>query len=108
MAKIDITDATFKTEVLDEKTMPVLVDFWATWCYPCKAQAPIIEEIATEMSGKIKIAEMDVDANPLTPQSFSIMSIPTLVIFKDGKPVWQGVGLHQKIALVTELKKYIG
>lgn len=107
MSKVVLSDVTFKKEVVEEKTMPVLVDFWATWCYPCKAQAPIIDELATELDGKVKIGKMDVDENPLTPQQFTIMSIPTLVIFKDGKPVWQGVGLHQKNALVTELKKYI-
>lgn len=108
MAHVNITDATFQSEVLDEKSMPVLVDFWATWCTPCKVQAPIIEEISNELTGKVKIAEMDVDENPVTPQGFNIMSIPTLVIFKDGKPVWQGVGLHQKKTLMDELQKHIG
>ncbi len=108
MAKVILSDASFAKEVIEEKSMPVLVDFWATWCYPCKAQAPIIEEIAAELDGQVKIGKMDVDENPLTPQSLNIMSIPTLVIFKDGKPVWQGVGLHQKMALVSELNKYVG
>lgn len=107
MAKVIISDATFQPEVTNEKRMPVLVDFWATWCTPCKIQGPIINEIASDLDGKIKIAEMDVDENPLTPQQFNIMSIPTLVIFKNGKPVWQGVGLHQKKALTDELLKHL-
>lgn len=106
MAKVILSDGTFEQEVVNEKSMPVLVDFWATWCGPCKMQAPIIEELANELEGKAKITKMDVDENPVTPQGFNIMSIPTLVIFKDGKPVWQGVGLHSKSALLAELQKH--
>jgi len=73
---VTVTDTTFKEEVLDSE-LPVLVDFWASWCTPCKMIAPIVEEFATQYDGKVKVAKVDVDANPITPGMFGIMSIPT-------------------------------
>jgi len=108
MAKLEFTDSTFQAEVLNEKTMPVLVDFWAEWCGPCKVQRPIIEEIATEMAGQVKIGELEVDMNPQTQGQYGIMSIPTLLIFKNGQPVEQMVGVQSKDKIVAALKKAIG
>ena len=95
-----VDDATFKQMVLDSKK-PVLVDFWATWCKPCLAVAPIVEELANEYDTKVTFLKMDIDHSPKTPASFGIMSIPTLLIFKNGKPVSHLVGLRRK----EELKK---
>lgn len=103
MPELKLTDQNFKQEVLQEKEKPVLVDFWATWCGPCKMQTPIIEELAKELDGKAKIGAMEVDENPQTPMQYGILSIPTLILFKAGKVVWQGVGLHRK----EDLKKAI-
>jgi thioredoxin 1 len=105
MAELKLTDANFKSEVLDEASKPVLVDFWATWCGPCKVQGPIIEEVAKEVGARAKVCSMEVDENPVTPQEYAVMSIPTLVIFKNGKPVWRVAGLQQKGAIMEELKK---
>jgi thioredoxin 1 len=105
MSGIEFTDKNFKQNVLEERKLPVLVDFWATWCGPCKVQGPIIEEVAKEMAGKAIIGSLDVDQNPTTSQSYGIMSIPTLIIFKGGKEVWRVSGLQQKQAILTELKK---
>lgn len=107
MAHIIVNDQNFQSEVIGETAKPVLVDFWATWCYPCKAQEPIIEELANEMGASVKVAKVEVDESPTTSMQFNILSIPTLMIFKNGQPVWQGVGVHQKSALVEELKKHV-
>lgn len=106
MASTILTDASFDQEVLKAE-LPVLVDFWAVWCYPCKAQAPIIEELSSELAGKIKFAKMEVDDNPTTPAKYNVLSIPTLIVFKGGEIVWQGVGVHQKQILLDELKQHI-
>ena len=106
MAHIDANDQSFKSEVLDVKETPVLVDFWATWCYPCRVQGPIIEEVAAEAGDKMKVVKVDVDMSPAVAMQYNILSIPTLAIFKNGQMVWQGVGVHQKAALVEELKKH--
>ena len=105
MADITLTDQNFQKEVLDEASKPVLVDFWATWCGPCKVQGPIVEEVAKVVGDKAKVGKLDVDANPDTAQSYAVMSIPTLVIFKGGKPVWRISGLQTKQAIMEELKK---
>ncbi len=105
MSGIEFTDANFKAEVLDETSKPVLVDFWATWCGPCKVQSPIIEEIAKEVGTTAKVGAMDVDAHVTTSQEYGIMSIPTLIIFKNGKPLWRVAGLQTKQAILAELKK---
>ncbi len=91
-----LTDASFKAEVLDSNE-PVLVDFFAEWCGPCKAMAPALDQVATDMKGKIKIAKIDVDANPEATQTYGIQAMPTLLIFKGGKIVARKMGaLTQK------------
>jgi thioredoxin 1 len=99
---IAVTDDTFKQEVLDSET-PVLVDFWADWCAPCKMIAPIVEQLATEYDGKVKVTKMDVDSNPRTPMSYGIRGIPTLIVFSGGRPVGQIVGAVPKAALKKKL-----
>lgn len=103
MVKI-VTDANFEAET---KNGVVLVDFWATWCGPCRMQSPIIDELDGEIGDKVTFAKMDVDANPQTPQKFGIMGIPTLIIKKDGAVVEKLVGFHQKEMLEEVLDKYI-
>jgi thioredoxin 1 len=88
---VNTTDATFQTDVLDS-TVPVLVDFWATWCGPCKAIAPHVASVAEEYSGKAKVVKMDIDSNPQIPSKYGIRSIPTLLVFKGGEVVDQLVG----------------
>ena len=97
-----ISDDNFEAEVLQDST-PVLVDFWAQWCGPCKAIAPVLEEIAGEYNGKVKIAKMDVDANPDTPAKFGVRGIPTLMLFKNGAMVQTKVGALSKSQLVAFL-----
>jgi thioredoxin 1 len=97
-----ITDATFKQEVL-ESSLPVVVDFWAEWCGPCRMIAPALEEIATELKGKVKIVKLNIDENPTVPSTLGIRSIPTLIVFKDGKAAAQKVGAAPK----GELSKWI-
>ena len=104
---VTVTDASFSDDVLTS-SKPVLVDFWATWCGPCKMVAPVLEEIATEHADKLTIAKVDVDANPGISRDYQIMSIPTLILFKDGKPVKQIVGAKPKAALLKDLSDVIG
>lgn len=106
MAEVNANDSNFEQEVLKEEK-PVLVDFWAVWCYPCKAQAPIVEALAEEMKDQIKVVKVEVDDSPATAAKYNILSIPTLALFKKGEIVWQGVGLHQKPALMEELNKHL-
>jgi thioredoxin len=87
----DVTDGDFESQVL-KSDVPVLVDFWATWCPPCRMIAPIVEEIHGELGDKVKVLKMDTDENPSTSMLFGIMSIPTVIIFKDGKPAERTVG----------------
>lgn len=104
MSEVDFSDANFQSEALDEKDMPVLVDFWAEWCGPCRIQGPIIEEIAKEFAGKAKVGKLNVDLNPQTAQKFNVMSIPTMILFKGGQIVWQAVGVQQKQVIIKELE----
>ncbi len=106
MAEVIGTDQNFEQEVIQATGQPVLVDFWATCCHPCKIQYPILNEVAKELGDQAKIVKIEVDDNPTIPSKFNVLSIPTLAIFKDGKMVWQGVGVHQKPALLSELKKH--
>jgi thioredoxin 1 len=101
-----VTDASFADEVLGSDK-PVLVDFWATWCGPCKQVAPVLEEIASEHREKITIAKMDIDANPSTPRDYQIMSIPTMILFSKGEQVKQIVGAKPKAALLADLADYL-
>jgi thioredoxin 1 len=104
MAKaIEVTDSTFEQEVL-RSTQPVLVDFWAVWCGPCRAVAPVVEEIAGDYEGKLKVMKLDVDDNPRTAQAYGVQSIPTLLVFKDGKPAERIIGAVPKKAIVDKLQ----
>jgi thioredoxin 1 len=94
-----VTDATFASEVLNSET-PVLVDFWAEWCGPCLRVAPVLEEIAGEMVGKVKIVKLDIDSNPNTARDYQVMSVPTLTVFKDGQPVKSVAGARPKGDLI--------
>ncbi len=93
-----VTDDSFNTDVLQAKGA-VLVDFWAEWCGPCKAIAPALEEIGAEYAGKLTIAKVNIDDNPVTPNTYAVRCIPTLILFKDGKPVATQVGAAPKSAL---------
>ncbi|MBP9212602.1 MAG: thioredoxin [Bacteroidetes bacterium] len=106
MKTVIVTDGNFKTEVLDSQT-PVLVDFWATWCGPCKMIAPIIEELAGEYDGKMKFGKLDVDSNPQVAMQFGIRSIPTLLVFKGGKVVDQIVGAMPKKSLLEKISPHM-
>ncbi|MFA6047539.1 MAG: thioredoxin [Parcubacteria group bacterium] len=100
----EFTDNNFEQEVLKSEK-PVLVDFWAPWCGPCQVMGPIIEELAREVEGKIKIGKMNVDENPRIAEEYAIMSIPSLKVFKGGKVVREFVGLQAKETLKEELNK---
>ncbi len=97
-----VSDATFQAEVLQSQ-QPVLVDFWAEWCQPCKMLEPIVADLATEYGARIKVAKLDVDANPETAGRFGVMSIPTLILFKSGAEAQRLVGYQPKPALKAKL-----
>jgi thioredoxin 1 len=101
-ATIAVTDESFAQDVLANER-PVLVDFWATWCGPCRMVAPVLEEIATERAEDLTIAKIDIDANPDTARNFQVISIPTMILFKGGEPVKRIVGAKSKAALLREL-----
>lgn len=105
-ATIEVSDASFSTDVLSSNK-PVLVDFWATWCGPCKMIAPVLEEIAAERRDSLTVAKLDVDANPETARDFQVISIPTLILFKDGQPTKRIVGAKGKAALLRELSDVV-
>ncbi len=100
MAEIKITSANFEAEVLKSE-LPVLVDFWAAWCGPCRMLAPAVQQIAAECEGKVKVGKVNVDEEPELAQRFGIMSIPTVLVFKDGKKVNQSIGLVPKDKLLA-------
>jgi thioredoxin 1 len=102
MSTVAVTDADFENEVLKSDT-PVLVDFWAEWCPPCKAIAPALEELSTEFSGKVKIAKVNIEENPQIPTKYGVRSIPTLIVFKGGEMVSQNVGALSK----PDLEKWL-
>lgn len=105
-ATVEISDASFATTVLSSNR-PVLVEFWAPWCPRCRMAAPVLDEIATELAGRLTIAKLDVDANPETTRAFQIVATPTLILFKDGQPVRRIVGAKAKGAYLRELSEAV-
>ncbi len=106
MAPSHVSDASFDEDVLNSAE-PVLVDFWAEWCAPCKQIAPVLEEIGEEMSGKLKIAKVNVDENPQVPSNYGVRAIPTLILFKGGEAVGTQVGVQPKSRLVSWINESI-
>jgi len=104
---IEVTDATFQAEVLNSP-IPVLVDFWAIWCAPCRVIAPTVEQIAAEYAGRLKVAKLNVDENPLTPSRYGIKGIPTLILFKDGEEKDRIIGVTAKENIVRMFAPYLG
>ena len=103
---LHVNDKNFAEEVLSAQ-LPVLVDFWATWCGPCRSISPIIEELAKEFTGRIKVTKLNVDENPATPSQYGVRGIPTLILFKGGKILDQIVGAVPKARLVTMIEKVL-
>lgn len=106
MSDITVTDKDFEEKVL-KSDKPVLVDFWADWCGPCKMLAPIIEEVAKESGGKITVAKLDVDANQQMAQKYNILSIPTVILFDKGEPKSQFIGVQPKERYMEEINKLV-
>jgi thioredoxin 1 len=102
----EVTDQNFEQDVLKSE-QPVLVDFWAAWCGPCKALSPIVDELAAQFQGKVKVGKMDVDRNPATPMRYQVRGIPTLIIYKDGQVKEQLVGYCAKEKIEQAMEKYV-
>ncbi len=103
MAAVEITNANFDDEVAASE-LPVLIDFWAEWCGPCRAVGPVVEQIAIDYEGRVKVGKLDVDAEPALAGRFGVLSIPTIILFKDGEPVAQSIGAKPKERLVGDLQ----
>jgi thioredoxin 1 len=103
---MQVSDDTFESEILQSE-LPALVDFWAAWCGPCRAIAPVVEELSEEYAGKVKVAKLNVDECPKTPGQFGIRAIPTLIMFKDGKVADQITGAVSKASIEEALKKLL-
>lgn len=103
---VQVSDANFESEVL-KSTVPVLIDFWAPWCGPCRAIAPIVDQLADEYAGKLKIVKMNVDDNPRTPANYGVRGIPNLILFKDGQVQQQIVGAVPKAHLVKAISTVV-
>ena len=107
MSTINVTDADFQEKVLDSE-LPVLVDFWAEWCGPCRMLGPVLDEVAAEYEGKVVVAKVNVDDSPATAAQYGVTSIPLVVGFKDGQKVKESVGAKPKPALVEEFSELLG
>ncbi len=103
---IDINDSTFETEVVNSKQLTI-VDFWAPWCGPCRKLGPVLDEVASEFGDSLKIVKLNTDENLKTAKEFSISGLPTLLLFKDGKPVERLVGLMPKSTIVSNIEKHL-
>jgi thioredoxin 2 len=104
---VTITDATFAADV-ERSPLPVLLDMWATWCGPCKILAPVIEELAADLAGRVRVGKLDVDENPATAARFGVRSIPTLLVLRDGRELDRIVGVQPKSEIVRRLERVIG